>query len=220
METRNDYKPIRHSPIKIDARPIETRRHNGFEVVLDYDNESEKKENAPAIVDLCHMTKWDIQDRDLSRIKPMGFDIPEAPGDCIIHDNRIHIFRLNPSQAGVWLIHTGELVETDDACFNHPAFTDITDGQALLAVVGHSVPSFVETITKMDLMSPRREPPFIAQGPIIDIASRVVVRRLAQENSVVLFSFPRGYGQPMLEALLDSGSRRGVHFAGEKAFFR
>jgi hypothetical protein len=26
--------------------------------------------------------------------------------------------------------------------------------------------------------------------------------------------------KPMLEALLDSGSRRGVHFAGENAFFR
>jgi len=68
-------------------------------------------------------------------------------------------------------------------------------------------------------MSPHQKPPFIVQGPILHVASRVLVQQLSQEKPVVIFSFPRGYGQTIVEALLGSGSRRGVHFVGEKAFF-
>jgi len=190
--------------------------HNGFEVIMDYDNESDKKEDAPAIIDLSHMTKWDVQDTHLNEIKPLGQIIPEKPGECNVQNNKSFIFRLNDTQACIWNIHANISPEKPASIPAEPPYTDITDAYALLAITGPSVPSFMEKITNLDLMSPHRKTPFAVQGPILHIASRVLVLQLEKENSTVLFSFSRGYGQTMVEALLDSGSRQGVYFTGEQ----
>jgi len=215
---KHTEKVIRRSPIVFNTRPVKTRMHNGFEVTLAYDNESEIREDAPAIIDLSHMTKWDVQDTHLNQIKPLGQTIPEKPGECSFDKSESFIFRLNATQAGIWHIQTDESPENFEISPEEPAFTDITDAHALMAIVGRSVPSFIEKITNLDLMPPHRKKPFVVQGPILHIASRVVVWQLTKEKSVVLFSFSRGYAQTMVEALLDSGSRQGVYFAGEEIF--
>lgn len=211
-------KTMRQSPIVFYANPKKTRMHNDFEVIMDYDNESDKKEGAPAIIDLSHMTKWDVQDTHLNKIKPLGQIIPGKPGECNIQKKNI-LFRLNRTQACIWHIHAEESPQISESIPAEPPYTDITDAHALLAIVGPSVPSFIEKITNLDLMSPHPNTPFVMQGPILHIASRILVLRLEKENSTVLFSFPRGYGQTMAEALLDSGSRQGVYFAGEQLFW-
>lgn len=212
-------KTMRRSPIVFNANPKKTRMHNGFEVIMDYDNDSDKKEDAPAIIDLSHMTKWDVQDSHLNEIKPLGQIIPGKPGECSIQNGKIISFRLNDTQACIWHIHAEESPEMSESIPAEPPYTDITDAYALLAIIGPSVPSFIEKITNLDLMSPHRKTPFVMQGPILHIASRILVFQLEKENSTVLFSFSRGYGQTMVEALLDSGSRQGVYFAGEQLFW-
>jgi len=207
---------MRRSPVVFDTNPLQTRNHNGFQVVLDYDNESDKKESAPAIIDVSHMSKWDIQDMNLHQLKPMGHTIPEQPGACAHPDDSTWLFRLNETQACIWKIHTTQSPENSDTIPDEPAFTDITDAHALLAITGPSVPSFLEKITSLDLMSPHQKTPFILQGPILHIACRVLVVKLEKRNSILFFSFSRGYAQTMTEALLDSGSRQGVYFAGEQ----
>lgn len=214
MQDKAD-RPIRRSPINFDARPAQTRRHNGFEVALRYENDPDELGAAPAVIDLSHMAKWDIQDSDLSRINLSGRPIPEKPGECDVHEGGTYVFRLNATQAGVWHICPDESLPVAETIFADPAFTETTDGRALLAIVGPSVPSFIEKITDLDLSSPHRKPPFVMQGPILHVASRVLVLRFGRENSTVFFSFPRGYGQAVADALLDSGSRQGVRFAGE-----
>ena len=209
---------IRRSPIVFNARPVRTRMHYDFEVVLMYDNESEKREDAPAVIDLSHMVKWDVQSKLLGSIKPFGQTIPEKPGECIFHADESFIFRLNKTQAGVWHVRTDESLEMPAIPPKENSYTDITDASALLAIVGPSVPSFIEKITNLDLMPPGKNTPFVIQGPILNIPCRIVVWKLATERSVVLFSFSRGYAQTMMEALLDSGSRQGVYFAGEEIF--
>ncbi|MFH2059085.1 MAG: hypothetical protein ABIJ59_09305 [Pseudomonadota bacterium] len=212
-------KTMRQSSIIFNANPKKTRMHNGFKVIMDYDNESDKKQYAPAIIDLSHMSKWDVQDMHLNQIKPLGQNIPGKPGECSIQNKKNIIFRLNHTQACIWHILPEESPQMSEIIPAEPPYTDITDAHALLAIVGPSVPSFIEKITNLDLMSPHRNTPFVMQGPILHIASRILVLQLEKENSVVLFSFSRGYGQIMAEALLDSGSRQGVYFAGEQLFW-
>lgn len=216
METETN-RIVRRSPIVFNAAPIEKRRHNGFDVVMAYDNESDKNDDAPAIIDLSHMAKWDIQDAHLDQIKPLDHTLPEMPGACLQTTDNLFMFRLNTTQAGIWHIcNDNPSTRTPGKILEGPAYTDITDARALIAVVGRGVPSLIEKITDLDLMSPSLKPPFLLQGPILRIAGRILVACLGDDHALVFFSFPRGYGQTMAEALLEAGSRQGVYFAGER----
>jgi hypothetical protein len=83
--------------VKFATHPVKTETRDGWEVVLAYHGESE----GPFLVDLSHVPKWDVQDADLTHVRPMDVAIPGRPGDCIL-ENGLLINRMNATQAAIW----------------------------------------------------------------------------------------------------------------------
>jgi len=173
-------------------------------VVLGYEDEGE----GPYLIDLSHITKFDIQNTDLSQIQPGGYNIPESPGTCIIKKGWA-INRLNRAQAAIWFL-AGEQAPI-------PAqadYTDITEAFALLAIAGDDVFGVMEKITSLDLTPRSKQPPFIMQGPVLHIPCQILV--LAK--NIVFLAFSRGYAQSMTDAILQAGSSWNLQPAGERVF--
>jgi hypothetical protein len=147
----------RYSPVSFEKKAIQTEQRGDWEIVLKYEDE----DNGPYLVDMSHIAKWDIQDERIARFQPMGIIIPEAPGACI-YDKGILISRLNQTQAVACHPVGNDSVLPDD-----PAYTDITEGYVLLALIGKDVFSIMEKITALDLQPPRTASIFLVQGPIL-----------------------------------------------------
>jgi hypothetical protein len=194
----------RYSPIRFNRRPARSEMRDGWEVVLAY----EKEGSGPYLVDLSHVVKWDIQDADLAQIQPLGISIPQSPGDCVL-ENGLAVNRLNRTQAIAW--HLAGQISAVPA---EPAYTDITEARALLAVIGPAAFSITEKITSLDLQPRDRQPPFILQGPILHVPCQAVV--LAKDG--LLIAFARGYAHAMVEAILEAGAEWGLQPAGESVF--
>jgi hypothetical protein len=194
----------RYSPVSFEKKAIQTEQRGGWDIVLKYEDEG----NGPYLVDMSHITKWDIQDERIARLQPMGIIIPEAPGACI-YDKGILISRSNQTQAVAC-----HLVGNDSVLPDDPAYTDITEGYVLLALIGKDVFSIMEKITALDLQPPRTASIFLVQGPILHVPSRVSV--LADD--ALLIAFSRGYGHSVVEAILDAGSEWNLKPAGELIF--
>ncbi|MFC1815960.1 hypothetical protein ACFL0M_08465 [Thermodesulfobacteriota bacterium] len=202
----------RHSPVKIEDRPKKVGLINGFEVPLEYEGESQKK--GPALIDLSHLAKWDIQGSDLDQVAISREDIPSIPEECRIQNERI-IFRMNRTQAGIWHICKKDAPELpyDSSC------TDVTDAWALFGLVGKSIPTLFEHITELDLMSPSKLTPIFLQGPVFHLSSRIVVIKRSKDSAIAIIAFPRGFGQSTAKALLETGSGIGLHITGANTFF-
>ena len=200
----------RRSPVSFMSRPGQTEMRDGWEVVLDYDDEGK----GPFLIDLSHRAKWDVQDVDLSQIQPAGVDIPETPGECTIKNGFI-INCMNRTQAAVWYL-SGD----GPATHQELAYTDVTEGFALLALVGRETEVFpiMERITPLDILSPEKKAPFLIQGPVLHVPCQIVVLGEKDNISAVLIACSRGYGQSLAEELLDAGSQMGLRPAGEIAF--
>ena len=198
----------RLSPIKFSSPPTEKEIRKGWEVVLEYEDEGK----GPFLIDLSHIPKWDVQDADLRQIRPMDVAIPEHPGDCILESSLL-INRMNATQAAIW-----HLSEAQPDFPLEPAYTDVSDGYALMAVLAKDVFSIMEKVTPLDLSTPSRVPPFLLQGPVLHVRCQIVVLGEKGDDGAVLIAFPRGYGQSVCEALLDAGIEWGLRPAGETAF--
>ena len=194
----------RYSPVSFEKKAIQTERRGGWEIVLKYEDEG----NGPYLVDLSHIAKWDIQDDRPARIQPVGITIPEAPG-ARVYEKGILISRMNQTQAVVC-----HLFGNDPGLPDDPAYTDITEAYALLALIGEDVFSIMEKITALDLQPPRTAPPFFIQGPILHVPCRIDV--LADDTLLIAFS--RGYAPSMVEAILAAGSEWNLKPAGESVF--
>jgi hypothetical protein len=194
----------RYSPASFEGNPAQTVMRNGWEVVLAYQEEGA----GPLMVDLSHISKWDIQAADLSQIQLQGANIPEVPGACVLR-NRMLISRMNQTQASVWHLSHKDLQIPDES-----AYTDITEGLSLLGFLGQEIFSIMEKITALDLQSPQKQPPFLLQGPVLNIPCQVVV--LGKDALVIGFS--RGYAQSAVEAIFEAGQQWGIQPAGELAF--
>ena len=114
----------RYSPVVFNKKPLQTEMRNGWQIVLEYEEEGQ----GPYLIDLSHITKFDIQNTDLSHMRPGGQIIPEVAGTCNIKDG-CAINRLNRTQAVIWFL-AGEQAslpaQTD--------YTDVTEAFALLAI--------------------------------------------------------------------------------------
>jgi hypothetical protein len=194
----------RYSPVSFEKKAIQTEPRGDWQVVLSYEDEG----NGPYLVDMSHIAKWDIQDDRLDRLQPVGILIPEAPGGCI-YDQGVLISRMNQTQAVTCHLFGNDPVLPDD-----PAYTDITEAFALLALIGEDVFSIMEKVTALDLQQARTAPPFFVQGPILHVPSRVTV--LA--NDAMLIAFSRGTAHSMVEAILEAGSEWNLEPAGELIF--
>ena len=198
----------RRSPVKFTSLPSKKEIREGWEVVLEYENQG----NGPFLIDLSHVPKWDVQDAELSEVEPWGEMIPEHPGSCTIRNGSL-FSRMNPTQAAIW-----HLLQVDHPIPRQPAYTDLTDAYALMAVLAKDVFSIMEKVTPLDLSSPSKTPPFLVQGPVLNVRCQIVALGEKGDDAAVLIAYSRGYGQSMSEALLNAGKEWGLSPAGENAF--
>jgi hypothetical protein len=196
---------LRRSPIDFGLHPAETVNRGGWEVVLDYGTDGP----GPWLIDLSHKTKFDLEDRNLAQFKPWSIEVPQNYGQCAFKDG-VLINRMNRTQCYIWHLGDGE-VETP----GERAYTEITDGHCLLAVTGRDALAVMERASYLDLGNPELKPPCLIQGPVLHIPCQVVLFKRDTDSATVLFSFSRGYGQAMVEALLHSGSDLGIKPGGE-----
>ncbi len=200
---------MRRSPVRFDAIPIETERRDGWEVVLSYGDQGD----GPWLVDLSHRNRWDVQDREIERLRPFGLPVPEAGGGALI-ERGLLIARLNRTQVAVTHLGAGPAPATPE----HRAFTPNTDAHCALGLFGcgTAVAGIVELLTPVDLFPAGRPRPFLTQGPILGVPSRIVT--LAPDGLV--FTVARGYGRTLATAVLELGAPAGLAPAGERVFTR
>lgn len=201
----------RHSPIRLPGQAAETEEREGWTVVRRYSGEG----GGPWLIDLSHCGKWDVQDSALDQV-PAVDDVP-LPGrvnQCVIREGRV-LMRPSATRAVLWRLR-GEPTPLP----YHRAFTDVTDGYALLALAGSEVPDILEKATPMDALPPGAEPPYLLQGPVFQRPCHLVMMRHRPDMTVALVAGQRGYGRYMAEAFLEVGEEFGMLPAGEDRFWK
>lgn len=197
---------IRRSPVDFGLAPAETETINGFEAALQYG----EQEEGPRLIDLSHCLKYDLQDSDLGRFKPWGIEISETPGQCV-YENGILINRMNRTQCAIWNIGPGVVEPPEEK-----EYTETTDGLCLLAVCGPGALDVMDRISSLDFSAPGLTGPCLIQGPVMHIPAQSVLFSREGKSATIIFSFSRGYGQAMAEAILESGSDVGLAPGGLK----
>jgi hypothetical protein len=198
----------RHSPVQLGS-PRTTETRNNWTIALSYDDEGK----GPFLVDLCHKTRWDIQDRELNTLSPLGLGIPGAPGACSLK-NGILINRMNRTQAAIWHLNA----ETPELPAD-PAYTDVTESTVFLALFGPRVFSIAEKLTSLDFLDPLKAVPFLLQGPFSHVPCQIVtLEKNGDGSGGLLLTCSRGYAHSMVHAIRDAGSEFGLRSAGENRF--
>jgi len=205
----------KRSPVSFAHPAVQTVLREGWEVVLEYASQGNGR-NGPHLIDLSHKVKWDVQDKDLSRLNIAGVSIPEKPGQAATAEGML-IRRMNRTQAGVW--HLGESAPEFP---EESAFSDVTEAALLLALLGESIFSIMEKVSALDFGGQGQEAPFLLQGPVLHIPCQVVSLGKSGGKSggipAVLIACSRGYGHCMAEGLLDAGAEWKLAPAGENLF--
>jgi hypothetical protein len=198
----------RRSPVQLGpSRTTETR--NYWTIALSYDDEGK----GPFLVDLCHKTRWDLQDPGLVGLNPLGLQIPGAPGSCSLKNGTL-INRMNRTQAAIWHLDA----ETPDLPPD-PGYTEVTESTVFLALFGPRVFSIAEKLTSLDFLDPVKAAPFLLQGPFSHVPCQIVtLEKNADGSGGLLLTCSRGYGHSMVHAIRDAGSEFGLRPAGENRF--
>jgi hypothetical protein len=199
----------RRSAIRFEAE-VESREERGpWTVVLGYRDEGA----GPYLVDLSHVPRWDLQDKEITRLRPLGRSVPETPG-CCGWQQGVLINRMNRTQASIWQLQSpvGELA-------SEPGATDLTDATVCLGLFGPRVLEIAEKLSGLDFGDPRRQPPFLLQGPLAHVPCQLVLlSRGPGLEAGLVFTGSRGYAQSLLHALLSAGEEFGLRPAGERRF--
>ncbi|MEW6266055.1 MAG: hypothetical protein AB1641_23525 [Thermodesulfobacteriota bacterium] len=201
----NAPKIYRLSPIKLPGQPAQVEQRGGWPVILEYAAGSDY----PALVDLSHHGRWDLQNSRLDELRPAGLDVPARPGEVTLAQG-LALSRLNRVQAVLWHLWGPE------PSFDLPGLTEITDGQALLALIGPGVGELLEKVTDLDLARPPVKRPCLLQGPILRLACQVLVLEGGAGETGALIAAERGYGSGLAATFL----RQGASPAGEEEFQR
>ena len=203
-------KIIRRSPIKFDDHQVaEIKEFNGFQVAQAYLGQSK----GPLLIDLSHLPSWDIQDNDLTRFQDMGLKIPSELNG-VSRQGALFISRLNQTQCQVWSLD-GEPPEFDT---KNRHCTEVTDGQAVMGLMGNRLESVVETFTTLDMFKPGTTAMRLYQAPLFHIPCQILVLDRSSDGQVILISCPRGYGNDMAQAILTSGGGLDLHPGGVNVF--
>jgi len=198
---------FRQSPITFHCEAAEKITHDGWEIVLAFEGESE----GPWLVDLSHLQRWDFQHANLDLKTPFGLDMPAEPGQVILQDERL-VTRMNRTQAAIWNLTRSNALEVPEVM----NFTDLTDAHCMLAVLGQGVSQVMENVSNLDLFRPERQVPFLTQGPVMHVPCQVVTVAV----DCVLMTFSRGYGQSFADAMLHAASGCKLRPGGEEVFSR
>lgn len=210
MDSKFMKTPQRHSPITFPGRAIRTDPRDNMEIVLEYEDEGE----APWLVDLSHLPKWNLQGENLSSLSPGNLPMPPETLDCTQEANHL-ITRVKTNWAMIWDLSGRNADRFDDfAC------TDVTEAYAMLAVIGRHTFAIMEKVTNLDLTDPTRKPPFLQLGPVLHVRTQTVVLDRDSDTPAVIIAAARGYGQCMAEALLEAGAEWNLRPAGESVFTR
>jgi hypothetical protein len=199
----------RFSPVQFTAVPVSKRRHQGWELVDEYQNEG----SGPALIDLSHVAKWDVQSEDLGGMeKEAGLSLPDQPGQVLIASGLL-TGRLTSTRALVWFLNEHKVFHS-----SHPSFTEITDAYVLLALLGREARLIMEKVSDLDLRPQNKKPPLLLQGPVLHIPMTVLVISGQADQDIILLSFYRGYGQGVAEAILDAGTEYDLRVSGLHKF--
>lgn len=199
----------RLSPLEFEVEPEETEDRNGFTVVLKYKGEPAK---GPWLVDLSHCPRFDLQDGKVDKFNSGALPIPEGYSQTSVKDGLV-VNRLNRTQAVIWA-----LKGNPPAMPEGPSATDITDNQAVMALVGPNALAIMEKVCPLDLTPTGSQPPYIIQGPVMRVPAQIVLLEGIDDNPAVVVSFSRGYGPEMAEVVLEAGEEFGLKPGGEKRF--
>jgi hypothetical protein len=199
----------RRSPVQLPGRIKKCEVRGHWTVAQAYEDEGQ----GPFLVDLTHATRWDLQDREISRFKPLGKEVPEIPGTCQLQDG-ILINRMNRTQAAIWHLLPGAPDLPAE-----PSYTDVTDGTICLALFGPNALAVVEKLCALDFLDPGKKAPFLLQGPFSHVPCQLVLVERGQGfDGGLLLTCSRGYAQSMVHAILGAGAEFGLKAAGEKRF--
>lgn len=198
----------RKSPVFLPGSPARTERRAGWTVVLEYEGE----QSGPWLIDLSHCPKWDAQDADISALSPFGRTVPDTPGKCLL-DRGILTSRMNGTQASLWCL-PGQVPAKPDGS----AYTEITEGRALLALMGANIFLVAEKLCSLHFLDRSKTPPFLLQGPFCHVPCQIAVLEQSGPDGAILFSFSPGYAHDMAHAIFDAGAEFGLRPAGESAF--
>jgi len=199
---------VRRSAVSFDVTPAKMEERDNWSVVLEYEDQGA----GPYVVDLSHRARWDLQDAQIGGSQPPDIQIPDMPGQCVF-ENGILINRMNRTQASVWHL-SGESPGIPD----DPAFTEVTDSTAFLAVFGKELFSILEKLTSLDFLDPSQKTPFLLQGPFSHVPCQIVTLEKTPGRSGILMTCSRGYARDMVGAILEAGAEFKLRPAGEQAF--
>jgi hypothetical protein len=205
----------RESPVAFGINPLETEVRGDWPVALAYDAEGE----GPWVVDLSHKTRWDLQDGQVGKLSVCGQAVPADPGVSILTDTLL-INRMNRTQTSIY--HLGaEVPPLPD----HPGYTDVSEATIFLAIFGPSALFIAEKLSNLDLADPKKETPFLLQGPFCHVPCQIVTLERGAGDGIpdtgaggFVMTCSRGYAQSMVHAILDAGAEFGLRPAGEKRF--
>ena len=199
----------RLSPVKLPGLPARTELREHWKVVLEYAEEG----TGPWVVDLSHCRRLDVQGRDLRGLLPPSFPVPDAPGGVNISQTML-VTRMNAVQSCLWLF---------DGHADLPdrfAVTDLTEGTVGLALLGADIFRIAEKLTDLDLQDPKRQAPFLLQGPLLHVPCQVIVLGTDLGKRAVVFTCSRGYAHDMVHAIVEAGKEYGLRTAGEARFLQ
>ncbi len=197
--------PYRTSPVLFEAAALQSQEREGWSVVLEYAAENK----GPWLIDLSHLPRWDVQDRDLGQYRPCGLDIPESPGMCVLGE-KVTVNRMNRTQAAIW--HLGP---NNEQMPQEKAYTDISENTFCLALLGPETIKISEKVTNLDLADPARKPPCLIQGPLGHVPCQIVLLGYGPAAQGFIFTCSRGYARDMVRVLLTAGAEFGLRPAGE-----
>ncbi|MFO7801748.1 MAG: hypothetical protein R6V55_05590 [Desulfovermiculus sp.] len=196
----------RSSPVHFDASPVHSEERAGWTVVTEYADEK----YGPWLIDLSHLPRWDVQDRDLGHYQPCGLDVPESPGRSVL-GQKVLINRMNRTQASIWHLGPREQSMPEDR-----AYTDIQENTVCLAVIGPQTLAVSEKVTNLDLADPKRSLPCLIQGPLAHVPCQIALLPGDSEEEGFVFTCSRGYARDVVHTLLAAGHEFGLRPGGEK----
>jgi hypothetical protein len=200
---------VRQSPIQFKARPNKIDVRDNWRVTLEYEDEGD----GPWMTDLAHKTRWDLQDRRIKEFDPCDLAVPAIPGGCTFAGQKL-INRMNGTQASIY-----HLDSPAPALPDFPGYTDVSESTVFLALSGLSTFFVAEKLTNLDFMDPAKTPPFLLQRPFCHVPCQIVtLEKTAVGSGGFLLTFSRGYGESMVDAILNAGAEFGLRPAGEDCF--
>ncbi|MBF0411376.1 MAG: sarcosine oxidase subunit gamma SoxG [Desulfamplus sp.] len=227
----------RYSPVSFKASPKRTEIRDNFTVVLEYEGEgqqpfdpSNSKDNY--IVDLSHITRFDVQSSNLDDITPFGIKIPQGLCESYLQDS-VLINRMNRVQASIFCLPVKKdesskecqfdfQCSCDSDCKCDPkkssAYTETTEVGMCMAIFGKNTFSITEKLTSLDFLDPVKKTPFLYQGPMSHIPCQIITLSRDGAKSGIIFTASRGYGKDMTHAIMDAGAEFGLKPAGEDRF--